>query len=310
MTDTTLEQGGDVRRAAFTLGETHGRWSRFVCCCSARSALVFTRVIAARVPEQRATLEKLITDRTGLAVRFDNVHFAWDLDGTSAVFDARRTHRSEGRPRARRGAGAARRIRHLGFPAAPAVLARPCHARRRRTSRSSAIRTTRRPRSPRRAAAQTHRRRGASRRTRPRSCAASPGLGRAHAHRPRRGRRRACASAAPRRFTRKARTPQLHAEPGGGEPRQPTASMPTAPCCCRRMSASRCSCRPSSRVWAPAAKVSGDLRLIARRVFLDKLPVLGLSGPRHARRHAAACATAASHSGRWQASARELELRW
>jgi uncharacterized protein YhdP len=49
--------------------------------------VVFTRVVAARVPEQRATLEKLITDRTGLAVRFDNVHFAWDLDGTSAVFE-------------------------------------------------------------------------------------------------------------------------------------------------------------------------------------------------------------------------------
>ena len=48
--------------------------------------VVFTRVIAARVPEQRATLEQLITDRTGLAVRFDNVHFAWGLDGTSAVF--------------------------------------------------------------------------------------------------------------------------------------------------------------------------------------------------------------------------------
>jgi hypothetical protein len=48
--------------------------------------VVFTRVIAARVPEQRATLEKLITERTGLEVRFDNVRFAWDLDGTSAVF--------------------------------------------------------------------------------------------------------------------------------------------------------------------------------------------------------------------------------
>jgi hypothetical protein len=49
-------------------------------------AVVFTRVIAARVPEQRATLEKLITERTGLEVRFENVRFAWDLDGTSAVF--------------------------------------------------------------------------------------------------------------------------------------------------------------------------------------------------------------------------------
>jgi hypothetical protein len=46
----------------------------------------FTRVIAARVPEQRATLEKLITERTGLNVRFENVRFAWNLDGTSAVF--------------------------------------------------------------------------------------------------------------------------------------------------------------------------------------------------------------------------------
>ncbi|HEX6638190.1 MAG TPA: hypothetical protein VF033_11080, partial [Steroidobacteraceae bacterium] len=48
---------------------------------------VFTQVIAARVPEQRATLEKLITDRTGLAVRFDNVHFAWGMEGTSAIFE-------------------------------------------------------------------------------------------------------------------------------------------------------------------------------------------------------------------------------
>ncbi|HET7809015.1 MAG TPA: hypothetical protein VFL16_00390 [Steroidobacteraceae bacterium] len=48
--------------------------------------LVFTRVIAARVPQQRATLEKLIADRTGLSVRFDNVRFAWNLDGASAVF--------------------------------------------------------------------------------------------------------------------------------------------------------------------------------------------------------------------------------
>ncbi|HLA73777.1 MAG TPA: hypothetical protein VK624_19900 [Steroidobacteraceae bacterium] len=48
--------------------------------------VVFTRAVAERVPEQRATLEKLIAERTGLAVRFDNVHFAWGLDGTSAVF--------------------------------------------------------------------------------------------------------------------------------------------------------------------------------------------------------------------------------
>ncbi len=48
---------------------------------------VFTRVIAARVPQQRATLEKLIADRTGLDVRFDNVRFSWGLDGASAVFE-------------------------------------------------------------------------------------------------------------------------------------------------------------------------------------------------------------------------------
>lgn len=48
--------------------------------------VVFTRSVAMRVPEQRATLEKLITERTGLAVRFDNVHFSWGIDGTSAVF--------------------------------------------------------------------------------------------------------------------------------------------------------------------------------------------------------------------------------
>jgi len=46
----------------------------------------FTRATAVRIPEQRATLEKLIADRTGLEVRFDNVHFAWNLDGASAVF--------------------------------------------------------------------------------------------------------------------------------------------------------------------------------------------------------------------------------
>src|SRR3954467_5132676 len=46
----------------------------------------FTRVIAARVPEQRATLEKLITDRTGLEVRFENVRLGWGLDGTRVVF--------------------------------------------------------------------------------------------------------------------------------------------------------------------------------------------------------------------------------
>jgi hypothetical protein len=74
MTDTALNA---IKRAALV---------SFCLLLVAALGLVFTRVVAARVPEQRATLEKLITDRTGLAVRFDNVHFAWGLDGTSAVF--------------------------------------------------------------------------------------------------------------------------------------------------------------------------------------------------------------------------------
>jgi hypothetical protein len=85
MTDTTLIEGGHASDSP--------RWVRrtvlvtFCLLLVGTLGVVFTRVIAERVPQQRATLEKLITDRTGLAVRFDNVHFAWDLDGTSAVFE-------------------------------------------------------------------------------------------------------------------------------------------------------------------------------------------------------------------------------
>jgi hypothetical protein len=87
MTATTLEQRGETDASH---GAAH--WVRrslavaFCLLLVVTLCVVFTRVIAARVPEQRATLEKLITDRTGLEVRFDNVRFAWDLDGTSAVF--------------------------------------------------------------------------------------------------------------------------------------------------------------------------------------------------------------------------------
>ncbi len=81
MNETTLVHGGAfphwLRRTALVA---------FSLLLLGAIALVFTRLIAARVPEQRATLEKLITDRTGLDVRFENVHFAWDLSGTSAVF--------------------------------------------------------------------------------------------------------------------------------------------------------------------------------------------------------------------------------
>jgi hypothetical protein len=89
MTQATLEQGGAVPN---TEGAASSHWMRrtllvtFCLLLVGAIALVFTRLTAARVPEQRATLEKLITDRTGLAVRFDNVHFSWNLNGTSAVF--------------------------------------------------------------------------------------------------------------------------------------------------------------------------------------------------------------------------------
>ena len=84
MTEAALEQRGN---------QSGSHWARrtllvtFCLLLLGTLGVAFTRVIAARVPEQRATLEKLITDRTGLAVRFDNVHFAWNLDGTSAVFE-------------------------------------------------------------------------------------------------------------------------------------------------------------------------------------------------------------------------------
>src|SRR6187397_1913875 len=87
MTETTLEPRGETDASH---GASH--WVKrtvavaFCLALGVTLCVVFTRVIAARVPEQRATLEKLITDRTGLDVRFDNVRFAWDLDGTSAVF--------------------------------------------------------------------------------------------------------------------------------------------------------------------------------------------------------------------------------
>jgi len=83
MTDTALQEKGD---------ESGSHWVRrtvlvgFCVLLLGALGVVFTRAVAERVPEQRATLEKLIAERTGLAVRFDNVHFAWGLDGTSAVF--------------------------------------------------------------------------------------------------------------------------------------------------------------------------------------------------------------------------------
>jgi len=84
MTEAALDPRGN---------ESDSHWARrallvtFCVLLLGTLAVVFTRVVAARVPAQRANLEKLITERTGLDVRFDNVHFAWTLDGMSAVFE-------------------------------------------------------------------------------------------------------------------------------------------------------------------------------------------------------------------------------
>lgn len=89
MTDTTLDQGGAIQQEEWS-GDSH--WVKralavaFFAGLVVTLVVVFTRVTGARVPEQRATLERLITERTGLVVRFDNVHFGWDLDGMNAVF--------------------------------------------------------------------------------------------------------------------------------------------------------------------------------------------------------------------------------
>ncbi|HEU4781266.1 MAG TPA: DUF3971 domain-containing protein [Steroidobacteraceae bacterium] len=85
MTETALEQGGNADDSSGWVRRT--LLVTFCLGLLGTLGVVFTRVVAARVPEQRATLEKLITDRTGFALRFDNVHFAWTLDGTSAVFE-------------------------------------------------------------------------------------------------------------------------------------------------------------------------------------------------------------------------------
>ena len=86
MTDATLNQGGPIESAEPSHWVKRALAVTFCLGLLVTLGVVFTRVIAARVPEQRATLERLITERTGLEVRFDNVRFAWDLEGTSAVF--------------------------------------------------------------------------------------------------------------------------------------------------------------------------------------------------------------------------------
>jgi len=88
MTDTTLDQGAIQKKEWAGASQWVKRIAAVTFCLGlfAMLGVVFTRVIAARVPEQRATLEKLIAERTALAVRFDDVRFAWNLEGASAVF--------------------------------------------------------------------------------------------------------------------------------------------------------------------------------------------------------------------------------
>ncbi len=88
MTDTTLNPGGGNSDQEYSASHWVKRSLAvmFGLGLVATLCVVFTRVIVARVPEQRATLEKLIAERTGLAVSFENVRFSWGLDGTGAVF--------------------------------------------------------------------------------------------------------------------------------------------------------------------------------------------------------------------------------
>ena len=265
--------------------------------------VVFTRVIAARVPEQRATLEKLITDRTGLAVRFDNVHFAWNLDGTSAVFErVELTDPKRGRVRVSR-----RSCASSSTPGISCVITSSRWATsrcRRRTSRSSAIRKT--GAGGRAARAGIARGRHASARTKPHWCAASSAGPSSCPTAASKSKARACTSsaAAPDRV---ARQPQLHAEPGGPQPRRRQLQR-------IRHHAALAGCRPvpvrvrQARRAAAGSRVSGDLRVIARRVFLDKLAAARPARAAARSMPSCSCRTASSQSATWQASARELQL--
>ena len=104
------------------------------------------------------------------------------------------------------------------------------------------------------------------------------------------------------------RAQHLHAEPGGGEPRCRRASTHSAPCCSSQDVGQSLFVSAKLEGLGAGLGVSGDLRVIARRVFLDKLPHARCERPRHARRHDRTCRTGSSQSASWQASARELEI--
>ncbi|MEO8064816.1 MAG: DUF3971 domain-containing protein [Pseudomonadota bacterium] len=298
MTDTALDQKGD---------ENSSHWARRLVlagfCLGLAGALgvVFTRVVAERVPEQRATLEKLITERTGLAVRFDNVHFAWGLDGTSAVFTrVELTDNTAGRvrvvaPELRVEFDTWDFLRHHEFSLGHVTLSSPD------------IEIIGDPEEPlmKRAAvtAKVAARAGASRDDeaalvrRYLSWAELMPTGRieveaARVHLIRRGEHAA----------RNSFTLSQAVVSRGASTFNAYGTMLLAQDVGQSLFVSA-----KLNGLGPAGKPSGDLRLIARRVFLDRLSLPGIRGrgTLDAKLHLKA---GRIDSGKWQASARELEL--
>jgi Protein of unknown function len=267
--------------------------------------MVFTRVIAARVPEQRATLEKLITDRTGLAVRFDNVHFAWDLDGMNAVFTrVELTDPKAGRvrvvaPELRVEFDSWDFLRHQQFSLGHVTVSSPDIEIIDDPEESAAGVATRRGRAQKPVATPIDERALMRRYL---AWAELMPAGRikvegARVHLLRRG-----------------------TSPGNGPARR---SFTLSQAVVSRSNTSfnahgtlllsqdvGQSLFVSARLEGLGAgsKVSGELRLIARRVFLDKLPSSALSG-RGTIDATFSLRDGLVHSGRWQASALELELQ-
>jgi hypothetical protein len=266
--------------------------------------MVFTRVIAARIPEQRATLEKLITDRTGLAVRFDNVHFAWDLDGMNAVFSrVELTDPKAGRvrvvaPELRVEFDTWDFLRHQQFSLGHVTLSSPD------------IEIIGDPEEPAGKVA------APGRATTPPPAADERALMRrylawvelmptgrievegARVHLLRRGQSPAGKAATRHSFM----LSQGVISRGNGTFNAHGTLLLTQDVGQSLFVAARLEGLDAG------ARASGELRLIARRVFLDKLPIAGLGG-RGTVDATFRLRDGRVNSGRWQASARELELR-
>ena len=267
--------------------------------------MVFTRVIAARIPEQRATLEKLITDRTGLAVRFDNVHFAWDLDGMNAVFTrVELTDPKAGRvrvvaPELRVEFDTWDFLRHQQFSLGHVTLSSPDIEIIGDPEDSAVAVATPRGRAP--------------------GPAATPVDERALMRR-----YLAWAELMPtgRIEVEGARVHLLRRGPSPGKVATRHSFTLSQAVVSRGTSSFNAhgtlllsqdvgqSLFVSARLEGLGAgsKVSGELRLIARRVFLDKLPASALNG-RGTIDATFSLRDGRVDSGRWQASARDLELR-